>query len=484
MALKNGNVPESGVKELCIGREKQVNEFEKLLDKVDNKKAIVKFINGEFGAGKSFFLKVIEEMAYDKNFVVSWITLSNDIPFNKIDIVYKNIVKSLKCKTGTSLSHIIDRWITGLKMEAFEETSNPQKQNQLVQEAIYDDLAETREHASAFAMAIESYNKLMNEEDYKTAEYAKAWLRGDSNIPFTEKRKFGVKGDVTKENAIHFLEALSIFVKSIGYSGLVVLIDEVEFTMNLHTKKLRDVAYNYMRDIYDNCNLGKFENSLFVFAATPELFDNQKKGIPSYEALIYISKSLDIDSSNYESWATKGEIFRRLNKNREALHCFDLSLQINPKQSKTWTKRGFLLINRYGQFIEAINSFDKGLELNPKDKNAIYFKAEAYFALKNYKKALGACDDYLKITSANVFDSNVYSLKTKILMILNNFEEALAVIDEGLKISPDDDSIYATKAMILLRAHKYDEGIECVNKALKLNPSNVIALKLRNNILR
>lgn len=285
MALKNGNVPEKGVKNLCIGREKEIDEFEKLLDKVNNKKAVVKFINGEFGAGKSFFLKVIEEMAYDKNFVVSWITLSNDVPFNKIDIVYKNIVKSLKCKTGTSLSHIIDRWITELKMMAFEQTSNPQKQNQLVQESIYDDLAETREHASAFAMAIESYNKLMNEEDYKTAEYVKAWLRGDSNIPYTEKRKFGVKGDVTKDNAIHFLEALSIFVKSIGYSGLVVLIDEAEFTMNLHTKKLRDVAYNYMRDIYDNCNLGKFENSLFVFAATPELFDNAQKGIPSYEAL-------------------------------------------------------------------------------------------------------------------------------------------------------------------------------------------------------
>lgn len=285
MALKNGNVPESGVKDLCIGRERQIEEFENLLNKVDDKKAIVKFINGEFGAGKSFFLKVIEEMAYDKNFVVSWISLSNDVPFNKIDVVYKNIVKSLKCKTGTSLSHIIDRWITGLKMMAYEETSDSQKQNQLVQESIHDDLAETREHANAFATAIENYNVLMNDEDYETAEYVKAWLRGDSNIPFTIKRKFGVKGDVNKENAINFLEALSIFVKSIGYSGLVVLIDEAEFTMNLHNTKLRDVAYNYMRDIYDNCNLGKFENSLFVFAATPELFDNQKKGIPSYEAL-------------------------------------------------------------------------------------------------------------------------------------------------------------------------------------------------------
>ena len=51
MALKNGNVPEKGVKNLCIGREKEIDEFEKLLDKVNNKKAVVKFINGEFGAG-------------------------------------------------------------------------------------------------------------------------------------------------------------------------------------------------------------------------------------------------------------------------------------------------------------------------------------------------------------------------------------------------------------------------------------------------
>lgn len=69
-------------------------------------------------------------------------------------------------------------------------------------------------------------------------------------------------------------------------------------------------------------------------------------------------------------------------------------------------------------------------------------------------------------------------------MISDNFEEALAVIDEGLKINPDDDSIYATKAMILLRAHKYDEGIKCVNKALELNSNNIIALKLRNNVLK
>ena len=286
IALKNGNVPSSGTRDFCMGRDNEIREFERLLDKVDiEEKAIVKFLNGEFGAGKSFFLKVVEEMAFEKNFVVSWITLSNDIPFNKIDIVYKNIVKNLKCKTGTSLDHIIDRWITGLKMMAYEESDDEEVQKNIVRENLRMDLADTREHSNSFAVAIENYNRLIDEEQYQMADYAKAWLRGDSNIPFTVKRQFGVKGDVSKENAISFLEALSIFVKSIGYAGLVVLVDEAEFIMNLHTKKLRDIAYNYIRDIYDNCNLSKFQNTLFIFAGTPELFDNDKKGIPTYEAL-------------------------------------------------------------------------------------------------------------------------------------------------------------------------------------------------------
>jgi hypothetical protein len=125
----------------------------------------------------------------------------------------------------------------------------------------------------------------MNSGDYNTAKYAQAWLRGDSNIPFTEKRKFGVKGDIDRENAFKFLEALAAFLKTIGYSGLVVLIDEAEYMMMLTTKKLRDTAYNYLRDIYDECSLGNFQNTLFVFAGTPDLFEDDKQGIPSYKAL-------------------------------------------------------------------------------------------------------------------------------------------------------------------------------------------------------
>lgn len=297
MALKNGNVPSKGARKLCIGRDDEISEFQRLLEKVDDEdKAIVKFINGEFGAGKSFFLKVIEDMAFKDNFAVSWITVGHNLPFNKIDVVYRNIAKTLRCKTGTSLEHVFDKWYTQHYNMASQDSDNDFEKHKILRERIHDELEETRQFESTFARAIENYAKLRSEGDDEGAATAVAWLRGDANIPFSDKKKFGAKGEVNPNTALNFLEALSIFIKSVGYSGLVILIDEVEYIRNLHTQQMRDTAYNYIRDIYDNCNLGKFQSSLFVFAGTNDLFEEPKKGIPSYAALDdRIKKVFDTD---------------------------------------------------------------------------------------------------------------------------------------------------------------------------------------------
>ena len=282
MALKNGSVPPTGAREICIGREKEIEEFEYLLKKVNEGKAITRFINGEFGSGKSFFLKYVEEMAYKDDFVVSKVTLGGNVPFNKIEIVYRNIVKNLRCKTGTSLEHIIEKWISHLQMMAIDQTSDPIKQNLIIKENMHSELESARKLSNPFVFAIENYYESIKTGDYETAKYAQAWLRGDSNIPFKFKNKFGVKGDVDRENAFKFLEALSAFLKSIGYSGLVVLIDEAEHILTLHSKKIRDVSYDYIRRIYDDCNENILKNTLFIFAGTTDFFEDLRKGAPSH----------------------------------------------------------------------------------------------------------------------------------------------------------------------------------------------------------
>lgn len=311
-ALKEGNVPPKGTSEICVGRELEIEEMKRLFEKIKGGKSATKFLEGDYGDGKSFLLKVIEEIAFKDNFVVSKVTITRDIPFYKFEEVYKNIVQTLRCKTGISLEHIIQRWLTGLKMVAMEETEDPERQNEIVAENMVQDLEETRKHANSFAIAIEKYHDALIAGDIETANYAQAWLRGDSNIPFVVKKKFGVKGEVTKENAFTFLEALSAFLRSLGYSGLLILIDEVEYIRSLQMKKLRDGAYDYIRYIFDECNLGNFESTLFVFAGTSGFFEDQRKGVPSYPALYdRIKDALDTDHKDLRKPIMRLEGFKK-----------------------------------------------------------------------------------------------------------------------------------------------------------------------------
>jgi hypothetical protein len=311
-ALKEGNVPPKGTSEICVGRELEIEEMKRLFEKIKGGKSATKFLEGDYGGGKSFLLKVIEEIAFKDNFVVSKVTITRDIPFYKFEEVYKNIVQTLRCKTGVSLEHIIQRWITGLKMVAMEETEDLERQNEIVAENMVQDLEETRKHANSFAIAIEKYHDALIAGDIETANYAQAWLRGDSNIPFVVKKKFGVKGEVTRENAFTFLEALSAFLRSLGYSGLLILIDEVEYIRSLQMKKLRDGAYDYIRYIFDECNLGNFESTLFVFAGTSGFFEDQRKGVPSYPALYdRIKDALDTDHKDLRKPIMRLEGFKK-----------------------------------------------------------------------------------------------------------------------------------------------------------------------------
>jgi hypothetical protein len=58
-ALKNGVVPEVDLELLCVGREKEIQEFARCFQITADGSGTVKFLNGEYGAGKSFLIAVL-----------------------------------------------------------------------------------------------------------------------------------------------------------------------------------------------------------------------------------------------------------------------------------------------------------------------------------------------------------------------------------------------------------------------------------------
>lgn len=289
-AIKNGNVASIDPKSICFGRDEEISFFENILEDIeDDDISVTKFICGEYGSGKSFLLKVIEHMAYNKGFVVATVVLNKSVQMHKIDTIYKDISANITAPTGKGLKHIIDRWYGKLEKDAQVTTDDIRKRNQYIRDNIEATLIDAREYSNSFAEAVKYYAISLSSQDtevVETANKAMAWLTGDRNILFKDRHKFGVKGDVDKENAFDYLKALSSFLSAVGYNGLVILFDEaISIVDGSRTESIRNSAFEYIQLIYDGCNKELFDSSLFIFAGTPKFFTDNKKGLKTYPSL-------------------------------------------------------------------------------------------------------------------------------------------------------------------------------------------------------
>ena len=79
-SLKAGIVPKIGLRHIQVGRKAEINEIINDLNIISDDGAKVRFIIGDYGSGKTFFLTLAKLIAHEKNFVV----LNADITEDKI----------------------------------------------------------------------------------------------------------------------------------------------------------------------------------------------------------------------------------------------------------------------------------------------------------------------------------------------------------------------------------------------------------------
>jgi hypothetical protein len=278
-ALKNGVVPDCDLELLCVGRNKEIKEFQRCFQLVSEGSGTVKFLNGEYGSGKSFFMNVIKQAAVKNDFIVSKIQVDRGFRFNNLEHLYYHIMHNLTLNvtgdSAASFESIFDLWISRLQ-ESTNKDSAAAEINHVI--------ASLNRYNMSFARAFLAYIRARIEKDRTLSGTIASWLMGEKNIPAGLKAKFDVIGGVDRLNSIDFLKAFVKLIKLLGYSGLIILIDELELIMNERVD-IRKVSYENLRNIIDICCSGELGSCMFVFAATNDFFENPEKGIRTYEAL-------------------------------------------------------------------------------------------------------------------------------------------------------------------------------------------------------
>lgn len=300
-ALHNGNVPAyQGAKYIMCGHEDERNAILEELEYIRFKgvgkaHSGFKMIYGPYGSGKSFLCEVLKEDALKDNYVISEIIISKNTQLHNFETIYNKIMAGLRVDNYRDFSAfriIIERWVEKEKTEIINKYNlnpdeNEEEEIKLV-EKLKDKLSLELEKANttnaSIINSIISFATSIIKGDNSLAQQSLAWFAGDTNLSSEIKKSIDVKGSVNKSNVFEFLKTLLYIIEKSKYSGLLVIIDEVE-TVRKERKDTRYQAYENLRLLIDMVSKDNLPGCYMLFTGTEELVEDEEKGIKEHDAL-------------------------------------------------------------------------------------------------------------------------------------------------------------------------------------------------------
>ena len=97
------------------------------------------------------------------------------------------------------------------------------------------------------------------------------------------KQPAGIKGDVNHFAALNFLRGLLTVLRDSGYAGLVLVLDEIETLQRVHSD-IREKGLNALRQLIDEVDAGRYPGLYVIITGTPAFYDGPQ-GVRRLEPL-------------------------------------------------------------------------------------------------------------------------------------------------------------------------------------------------------
>ena len=289
-ALRRGTVPQRGLDVFAVSLGRFGPALDAELETAARGGAGFKAIRGEYGSGKTFFARWLQERAKRRGFATAEVQISEaETPLHRLETVYRRAMERLSTADAFqgAFRPVIDGWFYALEEEVLAEGRiDPTDQAALA--AATEDLLEKRLSAISrvtpqFAQALRGYRRAQAEGDGAAAEGLIAWLAGQPHIGAGAKRAAGLKGDVDHFAALSFLRGLLTVLRDSGYAGLVLVLDEIE-TLQRVRGDIREKGLNALRQLIDEIDAGRFPGLYVVITGTPAFYDGPQ-GVRRLEPL-------------------------------------------------------------------------------------------------------------------------------------------------------------------------------------------------------
>ena len=296
-SLKGGVVPCIGLPYIAVGRKNEIAALLHDVDLISEGGASFRFIVGKYGAGKSFLMQTIRNYVMDKGFIVVDADLSPERRLMGTKgqglATYRELIGNLSTKTkpeGGALTLVLDRWISQVQSSAMAKSglsAGDPALGKLVDQEIYAVTSSISElvHGFEFAHLLSMYyHAYLDGDDEAKAKVVK-WFRGEYATKTEAKNELGVNIIISDDNWYDYLKLFAMFFRLAGYTGMMIMIDELVNIAKIPNAITRQYNYEKMLMMYNDALQGKAKYLGILMGATPQALEDRHRGIYSYEAL-------------------------------------------------------------------------------------------------------------------------------------------------------------------------------------------------------
>ncbi|WP_312795981.1 ATP-binding protein [Tianweitania sp.] len=286
-ALRAGVVPRLGLQHIQVGRQREIQALIQDIERIRDGGASIRFVIGSYGAGKTFFLFLVRQIALQSKLAVCQADLAPDRRIHatggQARSLYAELARSLATRTtpdGGALRNILESYIQ-------KAAERAEKSGTSVEQAIKDGLGDIREMVAGydFATVVAAYARGYEDGDTSLQDNALRWLRGEYSTRTEARADLGVRTIIDDGSFYDGLRLLARFVRTAGFGGMLVCLDELVNLYKLQSAQARKQNYEQILRILNDVLQGTTEGIGFILGGTPEFLLDTRRGLYSYEAL-------------------------------------------------------------------------------------------------------------------------------------------------------------------------------------------------------
>ena len=187
------------------------------------------------------------------------------------------------------------------------------------------------------------------------------------------------------------------------------------------------------------------------------------------EAIKLFTQAVDKDPTIDFYWLEKGAILSGLGRHKIAISCYDLHLNIHPRDTEAWKLKAENCMVA-GLVNEALTCCDRALQLNSADISVLLYKG--YLLADSFQEYKKAIECYGAALAVSPNDPKIWRLQGAAYHNLDQFKKAINCYNKTLRINRKIGQAWKDKGDSLNCLALEKKALLCYKKAIKLEPGN------------